>query len=105
VAFCRCTDAGGQLVDGTDSWPSFYRALSAADQYAFRARINRETRPMSIGDAVDIAFDVAGPPPIKNEALSLLSAGHKQHERVRALLEAAAAEAQRISWAVASAEP
>lgn len=45
-----------------------------------------------------IAFDVRGLPPLKNEALSILSAGNRQAGRVRALLEAACAAAQRTGW-------
>jgi hypothetical protein len=41
-------------------------------------------------DAVDqVSFDVAGYPPIKNEALSMLSVNHPYAGRVKALLEAA----------------
>jgi hypothetical protein len=50
---------------------------------------------MSLDSVVEIAFDVAGWPLIKNEATSLLSAGHKQHEQVRLLLVAAASASQR----------
>ncbi|TDC72772.1 hypothetical protein E1193_27005 [Micromonospora sp. KC606] len=55
---------------------------------------------MSSSDVAEIAFDVPGWPPIKNEALSLLSASHKQHDRVRALLEAAAVASQSVGWKV-----
>lgn len=51
-----------------------------------------------------IAFDVRGLPPLKNEALSIFSAGHRQAGRVRALLEAACAAAQRTGW-TALADP
>jgi hypothetical protein len=51
-----------------------------------------------------IAFDVRGLPPLKNEALSIFSAGHRQASRVRVLLEAACAAAQRTGW-TALAEP
>lgn len=53
---------------------------------------------MSSNDVVEIAFDVSGWPPIKNEALSLLSANHKQHDRVRTLLEAAMAASKSVGW-------
>ena len=39
--------------------------------------------------ANQVSFDVAGYPPIKNEALSMLSANHPYAGRVQALLEAA----------------
>ncbi|GIF16975.1 hypothetical protein [Actinoplanes teichomyceticus] len=55
---------------------------------------------MSVNDVVEIAFDVPGWPPIKNEALSLLSANHQQHDRVRTLLEAAAIASQAVAWTV-----
>ena len=53
---------------------------------------------MSHGDAAEIAFDVPGWPPLKNEAKSMLSAGHHQHASVRALLEAAAVATQQAAW-------
>ena len=44
----------------------------------------------STGEAAnEIAFDVAGYPPAKSEALSMLGAGHSHARRVRLLLEAA----------------
>jgi hypothetical protein len=52
----------------------------------------------------EIAFDVPGLPPLKNEAKSLLSGSHKHHESVRALLEAAAAASRRIGWTTAVAD-
>ena len=45
-----------------------------------------------------LAFDVRGLPPLKNEALPVLAAGHRQASRVRALLEAACMAAQRTGW-------
>jgi hypothetical protein len=45
-----------------------------------------------------ITFDVPGWPPIKNEARSMLAAGHEQHARVRALLEAAAEAIRQTEW-------
>jgi hypothetical protein len=63
-----------------------------------------ETEPMSLEGVGEIAFDVLGWPPIKNEALSLLSAGHKQRERVRLLLEAATGASRLIGWAIASGD-
>jgi hypothetical protein len=51
-----------------------------------------------------ITFDVHGLPPLKNQALSIFSAGHRQAGRVRALLEAACAAAQRTGW-TALADP
>ena len=45
-----------------------------------------------------------GWPPIKNEALSLLSASHKQHERVRLLLDVAAEASRLIGWAITSGD-
>ncbi|RZU72660.1 hypothetical protein EV384_1033 [Micromonospora kangleipakensis] len=46
----------------------------------------------------EIAFDVPGWPPTKNEATSLLSAGHSHAARVRALLNAAGQAAARLGW-------
>jgi hypothetical protein len=46
----------------------------------------------------EISFEVAGLPPIKNEAKSLLSAAHKQARQVRSLLEAARAAADSAGW-------
>ncbi|BCB83312.1 RusA family crossover junction endodeoxyribonuclease [Phytohabitans suffuscus] len=45
-----------------------------------------------------ISFDVSGLPPLRNEALSIFSAGHRQAGRVRTLLEAACEAAQRTGW-------
>ncbi|BCB74478.1 hypothetical protein GCM10022251_74010 [Phytohabitans flavus] len=45
-----------------------------------------------------IVFDVGGPPPVKNEALSLFAANHGQRQRVEHLLVAAAAAAKRVGW-------
>ncbi|GIF67703.1 hypothetical protein Ais01nite_57380 [Asanoa ishikariensis] len=45
-----------------------------------------------------LAFEVRGLPPQKTETLSILSAGHRQAERVRALLLAALAAAQQSGW-------
>lgn len=45
-----------------------------------------------------LSFQVSGLPPIRTEALSLFSAGHRQANRVRALLEAACAAAQQTGW-------
>ncbi|MBL7259339.1 hypothetical protein [Paractinoplanes lichenicola] len=55
---------------------------------------------MSSSDAVEIAFEVPGWPPIKNEALSLFSANNRQHERVRELLEATAVASRSVGWNV-----
>ncbi|GAA4440637.1 hypothetical protein GCM10023170_013490 [Phytohabitans houttuyneae] len=52
----------------------------------------------TLARASTIAFDVHGLPPLKNEALSIFSAGHRQAGRVRTLLEAACAAAQRTGW-------
>jgi hypothetical protein len=46
----------------------------------------------------EISFEVAGLPPIKNEAKPLLSAAHKQARQVRSLLEAARAAANSAGW-------
>jgi hypothetical protein len=48
--------------------------------------------------ALALSFEVDGPPPIKTEALSIFTAGHRQAVRVRALLEAACEAAQRSGW-------
>lgn len=45
-----------------------------------------------------LSFQVSGVPPIRTEALSIFSAGHRQANRVRALLEAACAAAQQSGW-------
>ena len=52
----------------------------------------------------EISFDVSGWPPTKNEATSLLAAGHPHAARVRALLEAARSAAQRTGWTSAAGE-
>lgn len=52
----------------------------------------------------EIAFDVPGWPPVKNEAKSMLAAEHPQHERVRRLLKTAAAAAQLANWTVVSVD-
>jgi hypothetical protein len=57
---------------------------------------------MSSDGVVEIAFDVPGWPPIKNEAKSLLSGSHEQHQSVRMLLEAAAAASRRTGWTMAT---
>ncbi|GIF72441.1 hypothetical protein [Asanoa siamensis] len=56
--------------------------------------------PGSFRDATAeaVAFEVPGLPPQKTETLSILSAGHRQAERVRALLVAALAAAQGSGW-------
>jgi hypothetical protein len=48
--------------------------------------------------ALTVSFEVPGLPPQKTETLSILSAGHRQAERVRALLLAALAAAQHSGW-------
>ncbi|MBM0225586.1 MULTISPECIES: hypothetical protein [Micromonospora] len=48
--------------------------------------------------ALALTFEVSGLPPVKTEALSIFAAGHRQATRVRALLEAACAAAQRTGW-------
>jgi hypothetical protein len=45
-----------------------------------------------------IAFEVPGSSPIKNEATSMLAAYHRQADRVRLLLESAAAAAHAAGW-------
>lgn len=45
-----------------------------------------------------LSFQVSGLPPIKTEALSIFSAGHRQATRVRTLLEAACTAAQESGW-------
>jgi hypothetical protein len=59
---------------------------------------------MSPDGVVEIAFDVPGWPPIKNEAKSLLSGSHTQHQSVRMLLEAAAAASRQRGWTTATAD-
>jgi hypothetical protein len=51
-----------------------------------------------------IAFNVRGWPPVKNEATSMLAAGHSQYSRVRALLEAAAAVIRQTGWEPVTAD-
>lgn len=48
--------------------------------------------------ALALSFEVNGLPPVRTEALSIFAAGHRQATRVRALLEAALAAAQRTGW-------
>nr|MDT0659730.1 hypothetical protein [Micromonospora sp. DSM 115978] len=48
--------------------------------------------------ALTLSFDVNGLPPVRTEALSIFSAGHRQAGRVRTLLEAACAAAQQTGW-------
>ncbi|MFI6825110.1 hypothetical protein ACIBJE_29805 [Micromonospora sp. NPDC050187] len=48
--------------------------------------------------ALALTFEVGGLPPVRTEALSVLAAGHRQATRVRALLRAACAAAQRTGW-------
>ncbi|MFY1670083.1 hypothetical protein ACN27G_08995 [Plantactinospora sp. WMMB334] len=45
-----------------------------------------------------LSFEVSGPPPVRTEALSIFAAGHRQAARVRTLLQAACAAAQRSGW-------
>ncbi|MFV2020236.1 hypothetical protein [Micromonospora sp. LOL_023] len=45
-----------------------------------------------------LAFDVPGLPPVKNQALSMFTAGSRQALRVRMLLTAACDAAQRTGW-------
>jgi hypothetical protein len=45
-----------------------------------------------------LSFDVPGMPPLKDGALSIFSAGHRQAGRVRALLRAACTAAQHTGW-------
>ncbi|MEQ4299820.1 hypothetical protein ABNF97_00285 [Plantactinospora sp. B6F1] len=52
----------------------------------------RNTRELTL------SFEVSGPPPVKTEALSIFAAGHRQAARVRTLLQAACAAAQRSGW-------
>lgn len=48
--------------------------------------------------AVALTVKVSGLPPVKTEALSIFTAGHRQATRVRALLQAACTAAQRTGW-------
>jgi len=59
---------------------------------------------MNSDGALEITFDVPGWPPLKNEAKSMLAAGHKHHTSVRALLEAAAAASRHVGWTVVGAD-
>jgi hypothetical protein len=59
---------------------------------------------MAQDSAAEIAFDVQGWPPIKNEAISMLAAAHPQRDRVRLLLEAAAAAARLTGWTAVSVD-
>ena len=52
----------------------------------------RNTRTLTL------SFEVAGPPPIRTEGLSIFAAGHRQATRVRALLRSACAAAQASGW-------
>ncbi|GLH98906.1 RusA family crossover junction endodeoxyribonuclease [Phytohabitans aurantiacus] len=53
---------------------------------------------MSDIGTLTLSFDVPGMPPLKDGALSIFSAGHRQAGRVRALLSAACAAAQHTGW-------
>ena len=59
---------------------------------------------MNPASALELAFDVAGWPPLKNEAKSMLAAGHKHYGSVRALLGAAAAASRQVGWTMVSAD-
>jgi hypothetical protein len=59
---------------------------------------------MAQGGIAEIAFDVQGWPPVKNEATSMLAVEHPQHDRVRRLLEAAETAAQLADWTVVSVD-
>ncbi|MEV0327783.1 hypothetical protein AB0H63_15265 [Micromonospora echinospora] len=48
--------------------------------------------------ALALTFEVGGLPPVRTEALSAVTAGHRQATRVRALLRAAGTAAQRTGW-------
>src|SRR4051812_16202566 len=52
----------------------------------------------------EIAFDVPGWPPLKNEATSMLAAHHRQADRVRMLLEKAAEAASIAVWTPSTAD-
>jgi hypothetical protein len=52
----------------------------------------------------EIAFAVPGWPPTKNEATSMLAAGHPHAARVQALLEAAQQAVQPIGWTPVAGE-
>jgi hypothetical protein len=70
----------------------------------FRVReVSGETEAMNSNGVVEIVFDVPGWPPLKNEAKSLLAAGHSQRQRVR-LLEAAETASRTSGWVVANGD-
>ncbi|MFV2107190.1 hypothetical protein [Micromonospora sp. LOL_015] len=48
--------------------------------------------------ALALAFEVPGLPPLKNQTLSIFTAGNRQAARVRTLLTAACDAAQRSGW-------
>lgn len=52
----------------------------------------------------ELTLVVDGLPPVKNEAKSLLSAGHPHAYRVTALLQAAAQELERNTWLVKASD-
>ena len=52
----------------------------------------------------EIAFEVPGWPPLKNEATSMLAIHHRQADRVRTLLVKAAEAASAAGWISASAD-
>src|SRR6266568_2017174 len=52
----------------------------------------------------EIAFEVPGWPPLKNEATSMLATHHRQADRVRTLLVKAAEAASAARWTPASAD-
>lgn len=52
----------------------------------------------------EIFFDVPGLPPIKNEAKSMLAAGHAHADRVRTLLLSTHAAVRRTGWSITPAD-
>ncbi|PZG00857.1 hypothetical protein [Micromonospora deserti] len=57
-----------------------------------------------LAEAEEISFEVPGWPPTKNEAKSMLAAGHQHADRVRLLLEAARTAVSRVGWPVVSGD-
>ncbi|MEW2144182.1 hypothetical protein AB0869_15360 [Micromonospora vinacea] len=98
---------------GCPATPAEARDLLARAAKELTVRLRRPVTPWMVDHAIwkaertgtvgattrpTIVFDVAGVPPIKNEALSLFAANHRQRERVERLLTAAVTAAKQAGW-------
>ena len=84
----------GPVVDRIGS-KSPTRRLTAA---TIRGSAETMEVPVRPDPGPTVSFQVAGLPPVRTEAVSMLTAGHRQVERVRALLAAAEAAVRRTGW-------